>query len=209
MYHGRHSVPNHGERQLAEGLPMKIDKIRHAATWSVALLLLAVASCNSSQHAKTTSTKHAAMAEAPADLKVDGPVVATVHATGFQIYTATADDAGKLSWKLKAPQATFSGDGLEGTHFAGPTWKSNTDGSSVKGKKLREHANPGAVPLLLIEAVGHDGNGKLAAVTYIQRLNTTGGVAPPIGDAKAGDEIKVPYTADYVFFGPGSKPAQP
>ena len=53
--------------------------------------------------------------EAPADLKVDGPIVATVHATGFQIYTCQAGDAGKLSWKLKAPEATFSGSGIQGT----------------------------------------------------------------------------------------------
>ncbi len=147
--------------------------------------------------------------EAPADLKVNGPVIATVHAKGVQIYTAQPDDSGKLSWKFKAPDATFSGDDIEGTHFAGPTWKSSTDGSQVKGKKLREHAQPGAAALLLIEAVDHAGNGKLAQVTYIQRLKTTGGLAPTIGEAKTGDEIKVPYTADYVFFGPGSKPAQP
>jgi hypothetical protein len=27
-----------------------------------------------------------------------------------------------------------------------------------------------------------------------------GGVTPDIGDAKVGDQVKVPYTADYVFY---------
>jgi len=183
-----------------------------AAILCSAILLISITSCQSSQHDPNASTKHATHAapQAPDDLKVDGPVVATVHATGFQIYTCQAGDAGKLSWKLKAPEATFSGSGIQGTHFAGPTWKSSTDGSAVKGRKLREHPSvPGAVPLLLIEATEHEGTGKLQQVTYIQRLNTTGGVAPATGNAKSGDEVKVPYTADYVFFGQGSKPAQP
>jgi Protein of unknown function (DUF3455) len=145
--------------------------------------------------------------EAPADLKVDGPVIATVHAKGFQIYVCDADSGGKLTWKLKEPSATFSGDGIDGTHSAGPTWKCTADGSAVKGKKVREHpasAPAGAIPLLLIQATDHDGAGKLAEVTFIQRLNTTGGVAPAIGDAKAGETVKIPYTADYVFYGRGA-----
>jgi hypothetical protein len=166
---------------------------RSVVLWSVALLFTAAAT--------------AAPPEAPADLKVDGPVIATVHAKGFQIYVCEADTAGKLSWKLKEPSATFSGDGIEGTHSAGPTWKCSTDGSTVKGKKLREHPSPAPakdVPLLLLQATDHDGAGKLAEVTFIQRLNTTGGVAPAIGDAKSGDTVKVPYTADYVFYGRGA-----
>lgn len=181
---------------------------RFAVVLSAALIFISIASCQSKNHESTASAKHIS-AEAPADLKVDGPVVASVHAKGFQIYTLVADDAGKLSWKLKAPDATFAGDGLEGTHYAGPTWKSS-DGSSVKGRKVREHASPsGAVPWLLIEATAHEGSGKLEQVSYIQRLNTTGGLAPAVGAAKTGDEAKVPYTADYVFFGKGAKPAQP
>jgi Protein of unknown function (DUF3455) len=186
---------------------MRNNRPALGAITCVALLLLAIASCQSSQHQANSSSSHPP--QAPADLQVNGPLIATVHAKGVQIYTAQPDDSGKLAWKLKAPDATFTGDGIEGTHFAGPTWKSATDASLVKGKKLREHANPGAVPLLLIEATDHAGTGKLAQVTYIQRLNTTGGLAPTIGDAKTGAEVKIPYTADYVFFGPGSKPVQP
>jgi hypothetical protein len=43
----------------------------------------------------------------------------------------------------------------------------------------------------------------MTAATYIQRLNTTGGVAPVEGCSVSSDVGKqklVPYTADYYFF---------
>lgn len=140
-------------------------------------------------------------------LRVIGPVVARVHAKGFQIYTCQPDAAGKLAWKLKAPDATFEGQGgLKGRHYAGPTWESTTDGSKVVARKVAEQPAPGgnAVPWLLLEATGHEGKGVLSGVSFIQRVNTTGGNAPSTEGAKAGNEARIPYTADYVFYGPGA-----
>ena len=137
----------------------------------------------------------------PKELDVEGPRVATVHATGYQVYTWDS------AWKLKAPDATFTG-GITGKHYVGPTWECTSDGSKVIGHKMREHASPtGAIPWLLLDAKGHEGKGVLAEVTYIQRLKTTGGVAPAAAGTKAGEEARVPYTADYVFFGPGAAPS--
>jgi Protein of unknown function (DUF3455) len=147
-------------------------------------------------------------ASAPPELQVDGPKVARVHATGFQVYTCQADAAGKLGWTLKAPDATFSGDGLAGRHYQGPTWENTADHSKVTGKKVTEHKVDGAVPWLLLEATGHEGSGALSQVTFIQRLETTGGLAPA-APGKAGDEARIPYTADYVFFGAGAKKTEP
>ena len=142
-------------------------------------------------------------AAVPKELDVQGLRVATVHATGFQIYTWDS------AWKLKAPDATFTGD-IPGKHYAGPTgpiWECTRDGSKVIGHRMRDHASPAnAIPWLLLDAKGHDGKGILADVTYIQRLNTTGGTAPAAAGTKAGEEARVPYTADYVFFGPGAAP---
>jgi hypothetical protein len=47
------------------------------------------------------------------------------------------------------------------------------------------------------------GDGQLASVTYIQRIETVGGNAPTDGcDQSAADvEQPVPYTATYVFYG--------
>ena len=142
----------------------------------------------------------------PDDLAVIGPVVARVHATGVQIYVCARDSSNSLTWKFIAPEAAFSAAGIDGKHYAGPTWENTVDGSKVTGRKLREHAAPDstAVPWLLIEAVRHSGKGVFESVSFIQRVNTTGGKPPHADTAKPGDEIRVPYRADYVFYGTGS-----
>lgn len=142
----------------------------------------------------------------PEKLRVDGPVVAHVHATGAQVYTAAAAKDGALAWVFTAPDATFEGS-CKGTHYKGPTWECAGDHSKVVGHKLEEAPAPAAdaVPWLLLDASSHEGHGMLSSVTFIQRLSTTGGKAPADHPLKAGDVARVPYTADYVFFGPGAK----
>ena len=66
--------------------------------------------------------------------------------------------------------------------------------------------SPSAIPWLLLRTVsttpGPDGGDRLTHTTYIQRVNTTGGLAPASGcDAAAlGAASNVPYTADYYFY---------
>jgi hypothetical protein len=143
--------------------------------------------------------------EMPDELRVTGTPVLRVHAVGDQIYTWQADAAGKGAWKLKAPDATFDGEGVKGRHYAGPTWEAITDGSKVVARKVAEHASPtpNAVPWLLLQEVKHDGQGVMSGVTFIQRIKTVGGKAPEEA-GKPGDEKRVAYTADYVFYGPGA-----
>ena len=129
-----------------------------------------------------------------------------VHAEGDQIYSCSPD-GGTFSWTLKAPDAQlYSKDGKSfGRHFAGPSWKAN-DGSQITGKAAASVPSPDAssIPWLLVAVVSHSGDGVLAHVTYVQRLNTKGGKAPANGcDADhGGQEVRVPYSADYVFFTP-------
>jgi Protein of unknown function (DUF3455) len=65
---------------------------------------------------------------------------------------------------------------------------------------------PGAIPWLLLEVVGAQkgstGGAALTVTTFIQRLNTAGGVAPSTCNSSldVGKEAFVPYTADYFFF---------
>jgi hypothetical protein len=66
---------------------------------------------------------------------------------------------------------------------------------------------PGAIPWLLVTVVGAQdgptGGDRLAETTYIQRLNTSGGVAPSTGcasEADTGNQAFVPYTTDYYFY---------
>ena len=64
-----------------------------------------------------------------------------------------------------------------------------------------------AIAWLLLDAVGSQngptGGDKLTGTTFIQRLNTTGGLAPSTGCsslADLGNTAFVPYTADYFFY---------
>jgi Protein of unknown function (DUF3455) len=112
-------------------------------------------------------------------------------------------------WGFVAPQANLYNDKgkLIITHFGGPTWQA-MDGSKVVG---RLDAPPvivdsTAIPWLRLAAAstaaGPDGD-RLVATTYIQRIATTGGLAPPAAEcnaATAGTVAEVPYTADYYFW---------
>jgi hypothetical protein len=150
-----------------------------------------------------------AAADAPAKLRVEGPVVARVHAKGVQVYTSEAGKDGAITWGSSAPDAIFDGGDCIGTHFKGPIWKCITDGSTVEGHKLENvpATTTGAVDWLLLDAKSHSGEGRFSQVTFIQRLNTTGGKAPATTPSKAGEVVRVPYTADYVLFGPNAKRA--
>jgi hypothetical protein len=129
-----------------------------------------------------------------------------VHAKGDQVYTCMSAPA-QYTWTLKAPDAQlFDKDGKPfGKHFAGPSWEAN-DGSRVMGKAVANAPSPDAdsIPWLLVNVVSHDGSGVLSRATTIQRLNTKGGKAPASGcdAAHAGQEVRVPYSADYLFYAP-------
>ena len=129
-----------------------------------------------------------------------------VHAKGDQIYTCKADGA-QSSWTLKEPDAQlFDKDGKTfGKHFAGPSWEA-ADGSRITGKAAANAPSPDAdsIPWLLVKVVSHSGAGVLVPVTSLQRINTKGGKAPASGcDAThVGQDIRVPYSADYLFFAP-------
>lgn len=129
-----------------------------------------------------------------------------VHAKGDQIYTCKGD-ATQAAWALKAPDAQlFDKDGKPfGKHFAGPSWEAS-DGSRVTGKAVANVPSPDAdsIPWLLVNIVGHEGSGVLSRATSIQRINTKGGKAPASGcdAAHAGAEVRVAYSADYLFYAP-------
>jgi hypothetical protein len=57
-----------------------------------------------------------------------------------------------------------------------------------------------AIPWLLLETVSTGGPGIFSSVTYIQRVNTTGGVAPAGPGSSIGETVQVPYKAEYYFY---------
>ncbi len=122
-----------------------------------------------------------------------------VYATGVQVYKWNG-----TSWDFVAPVATLSADanyqGEVGIHYAGPTWESNS-GSKVAAKRLAGCTpDSTAIPWLLLEAVSTTGPGIFSSVSYIQRVNTTGGLAPAAPGSSIGAMEQVPYTAEYYFY---------
>jgi hypothetical protein len=121
------------------------------------------------------------------------------YAAGVQIYRWDG-----ASWVFIAPMANLFADpgyhGKVGIHFAGPTWQTKS-GSFVVGRKIGACApDPTAIPWLLLAGAASDGPGVLDGVTYVQRLNTAGGLAPAGSGQFVGQEADVPYTAEYFFY---------
>ena len=122
-------------------------------------------------------------------------------AVGVQIYRWNG-----TSWNFVAPEAMLfadaGDDGVVGIHFGGPTWQSNS-GSKVVGTVIeRCTPDPDAIPWLGLGSVPEstEGPGIFADVTFIQRLNTVGGIAPTAPGSFVGEMARVPYTADYFFY---------
>jgi hypothetical protein len=143
---------------------------------------------------------------APAQLRPPDGAQLLMHAgaKGDQIYSCKKDDSG-YQWILKAPDAQlFDESGkLIGSHFAGPSWQL-ADNSKVIGKVLArsDSSEANAIPWLLLTVTEHSGDGMMAEVTHVQRLNTKGGKAPTTGcdSSHGGEEVRVPYKADYFFY---------
>jgi len=156
-------------------------------------------------------------------------------AVGTQNYACSPSGTG-FAWILFTPEATlFNGaDKQIITHFFGPNGADadvNTDPRVVSKRAIRAAwqardtstvwarvsplsrpvvVRPDSIPWLLLEAVGVQegptGGDTLVPTTFIQRVNTVGGLAPATGcsmSADVGKKAFIPYTADYFFY---SKP---
>jgi len=154
----------------------------------------------------------------------EGKVFLVGHAIGTQNYICLPSGAG-VAYSLFTPQATlFDNNEQIITHFFSPnpdesntiraTWQDSRDSSRVWAATVPNGASTdekfvakNSVAWLKLQAVGHrDGpsNGdRLSNTTFVQRLNTHGGVAPSTGCASltdVGTKAFVPYTADYFFY---------
>jgi hypothetical protein len=138
-----------------------------------------------------------------------------------------------VAYALFTPEATlFSTDdgGQIITHFFSPnphevnpsttvvapggriraTWVHSHDGSTVWAKLHTNGSatvNQDAIDWLLLDTAGVEngptGGDILAKSTFVQRLHTTGGLAPLVGcgsPSELGNQAFIPYTADYLFY---------
>ena len=142
------------------------------------------------------------------------------HAFGTQNYICLPSGK-EFKFKLFTPQATlFDDDGKQiVTHFFSPdpddplgtiraTWQHSRDTSAVWGKVVpgdNATVDPEAIDWLRVTITANEGapSSVLARTTFIQRVNTAGGLAPREGCSSAEDVGKtafVPYSADYIFY---------
>jgi Protein of unknown function (DUF3455) len=143
------------------------------------------------------------------------------HGKGTQNYVCVPSGSG-FAWTLFTPQATLFDDHDKQliTHFFSPnphedgkirvTWEDSRDTSTVWGAVIgHKTVSTDAIDWLLIQVEkigaqnGPTGGDTLTPTSFIQRVNTTGGLAPPTGCdslANVGSKAFRPYTADYVFY---------
>lgn len=162
----------------------------------------------------------------PADLRVPTghTLFLRTSATGTQNYVCLPTASG-FGWAFFGPQATLFRSGTQIiTHFLSPnpdegglpraTWQHSRDTSRVWANAVASSSDPrfvrpGAIPWLLLEVVGADpgpaGGTRLTKTSYIQRIRTSGGVAPATGCDEAlnvGARALVSYRTDYLFYKP-------
>jgi hypothetical protein len=192
---------------------------------------LIVLGAGSSSAMAQTGALNGGVPEVPPNLEVEAGSVlfSKGHAIGTQNYVCLPAAAGGVAWKFVAPQATLFVPllGLQAqltTHFLSPnpdepglsraTWLHSVDSSRVWAKAIPaqtstdpHYVEPGAIPWLLLDVVGTepgpDGGTFLSQTVQIQRLNTSGGIAPATGCSQTTDVgavVLVPYSADYFFY---------
>jgi Protein of unknown function (DUF3455) len=184
----------------------------------IALGTLTTLALASSAHAQTITPP-----TVPQEIEVSAPsqVFLLGHAVGTQNYACQpVASIGRVGWVLFTPQATLFGDLDEQltTHFFSPnpvedgivraTWQDSQDTSTVWGRATGSVVVAAdAIPWLRVQTtgtqVGPTGGTTLAVTTFIQRVNTVGGLAPTTGcdvPTDLGKKAFVPYTADYFFY---------
>ena len=145
----------------------------------------------------------------PSQLAVPGGQVLLLKAlaTGVQNYVCAEGKSG-LEWSFKGPQAELTDEAGRaiGKHYAGPTWEAS-DGSKVVGRLVSsvDSESRDAIPQLLLVSTQNSGSGVFANVKNIQRLHTTGGLAPKerCQPDQLGRLAQSPYKATYYFYGDG------
>jgi len=124
-------------------------------------------------------------------------LVAALAAQGVQVYTCAAG-----TWVFLEPVAQLHDQSQAVIHFRGPSWESTKDGSLVEAETVASSPVVGAIPQLLLRETLTRGSGIFGNVTYVQRLDTVGGVKPSTACIN-GQTQGVPYSAEYRFFARG------
>ena len=161
------------------------------------------------------------------DVEEGNEVFLLGRGVGTQNYVCAPCDPTKancplgVAFTLFTPQATLFNDQGEQliTHFSSPnpveggtirvTWQDSRDTSSVWAKLVNAvMVKSDSIPWVLLNVkdtgtlAGPTGD-RMTKTTFIQRVNTVGGVAPAVGclsTADLGHQAFIPYRADYYFY---------
>lgn len=201
------------------------DRIRHGLAKTIGAAVLAAVLADFARADEIVAPPVAAQIQVP----VGNKAFLVGQAAGTQNYICRPAGAG-VKFLLFTPEAVLTeGDRQLTSHFFGPnpfetnsdqtvksshairpTWRHSHDSSMVWAKPVPNAVSagaPNAIPWLLLQVVGGQdgpgGAGTLTPTTFIQRVNTTGGMAPAEGcttPSDLGTQAFVPYTADYVFY---------
>jgi hypothetical protein len=122
-----------------------------------------------------------------------------------QIYTCRQSAAG-FAWAGPDPDAMLMGSDKKFVvhHYKGPTWEAD-DGSIVRSDgTLARHFLPADKNAIhWLELPAKEQSGQFAKVTFIHRIDTSGGLTPsdkPCDAQHAGDQERVEYSATYMFY---------
>ena len=126
-----------------------------------------------------------------------------LYAKGVQVYKW---NFATMAWDFVGPRADLFAEesfhGEVGSHFTGPYWLSKG------GSRVKAAAIPGklctpdttAIAWLLLQATEVPDKGIFKGVTFVQRVNTTGGLKPTLPGLFADEIREVEYTAEYYFY---------
>lgn len=178
--------------------------LRATTTAASALVISLLAACGSMATAPMYDQAGLpAAVQAPAGNKVAMETVGVGEIT-YQC-NAKKDMADQFEWVFVGPDAKLNDrSGKQVGKYYGPpaTWE-NMDGSKLTGAQVAvSPSTAGNIPNQLVKANPAMGSGAMSGVTYIQRVNTMGGVAPssPCAAATVGSKQIVKYQADYIFY---------
>jgi hypothetical protein len=125
-----------------------------------------------------------------------------LHGQGAQIFRCEAQPDGR-HWTYRLPEAELSdADGMVAVRHGVNLSFEHVDGSRLLGEIADHVASPvdNALPWLLLNTRSY-GKGTLTGITQVQRINTVGGMPPTNCDsAQLGQVLRVPFTADFVFY---------
>lgn len=125
--------------------------------------------------------------------------------TSVQIYTCKPSTQG-FAWTGPDPDAILTNQQktIIVHHYKGPTWEA-TDGSIVRSDgALARHFLPNHKDAVhWLELPAKEGSKEFRNVTLIHRIDTSGGIAPPLSscdEQHAGEQDRVGYSAIYLFY---------